>query len=212
MGAKLFLKNSAGQSLKNSSGQFIYKSLPAAYQEVEYIASNGTPYLSTVTAANKLFELDLQFTSNGSRQLMGISGSSSAYWGNNQGTWEKVGINGANKTTLDRVTVYFDVGNITANKTNTWLKGATNKYEGSDNSYATASANPFRVFNLAGSGYGCAMKLYGLKVYNASGSIINMLIPCYRKSDSVIGMYDLVNNQFYINAGTGAFTKGADVD
>ena len=86
MGAKLFLKNSAGQSLKNSSGQFIYKSLPAAYQEVEYIASNGTPYLSTVTAANKLFELDLQFTSNGSRQLMGISGSSSAYWGNNQGT------------------------------------------------------------------------------------------------------------------------------
>lgn len=35
-------------------------------------------------------------------------------------------------------------------------------------------------------------------------------VPCYRKSDSVIWMYDLVNDQFYTNAWSGTFTKGTD--
>lgn len=38
------------------------------------------------------------------------------------------------------------------------------------------------------------------------------MIPCYRKSDGEIGMYDLVSNTFFTNAGTGTFTKGADVN
>ena len=36
-------------------------------------------------------------------------------------------------------------------------------------------------------------------------------IPCYRKQDGEIGLYDLINNQFYSNDGTGQFSKGADV-
>lgn len=36
------------------------------------------------------------------------------------------------------------------------------------------------------------------------------MIPCYRKSDGVIGMYDLVFGVFYQNSGTGEFLKGAD--
>lgn len=38
------------------------------------------------------------------------------------------------------------------------------------------------------------------------------LVPCYRKSDGVIGMYDLVSDNFLTNVGTGTFTKGADVN
>ena len=34
----------------------------------------------------------------------------------------------------------------------------------------------------------------------------------YRKSDKVIGLYDVVNGVFYTNAGSGTFTKGADVN
>ena len=37
------------------------------------------------------------------------------------------------------------------------------------------------------------------------------LIPCYRKSDGEIGLYDIVNNIFYTNMGSGEFLKGADV-
>ena len=46
---------------------------------------------------------------------------------------------------------------------------------------------------------------------NRGNNITQILIPCYRKSDNVIGMYDTVGNVFYISAGTGTFTKGADV-
>jgi len=37
------------------------------------------------------------------------------------------------------------------------------------------------------------------------------LIPCYRKSDDKPGMYDLVTKQFFTNAGTGEFVVGPDV-
>lgn len=37
------------------------------------------------------------------------------------------------------------------------------------------------------------------------------LYACYRKSDGVIGMYDVENDVFYTNDGSGDFTKGADV-
>jgi hypothetical protein len=37
------------------------------------------------------------------------------------------------------------------------------------------------------------------------------LYACYRKADGVIGMYDVENDVFYTNDGTGDFTKGQDI-
>lgn len=37
-------------------------------------------------------------------------------------------------------------------------------------------------------------------------------IPCYRKSDDEIGLYDIKNHVFYTNNGTGSFLKGKDVN
>lgn len=48
-------------------------------------------------------------------------------------------------------------------------------------------------------------------LHTRSGVPLLELIPCYRKSDGVIGMYDTVGKRFLTNAGTGSFTKGADV-
>lgn len=36
--------------------------------------------------------------------------------------------------------------------------------------------------------------------------LVRDMIPCYRKSDGEIGMYDLINQQFYGNNGTGTFS------
>lgn len=38
------------------------------------------------------------------------------------------------------------------------------------------------------------------------------VIPCYHKTNGTIGMYDVVNDKFYENSGTGTFGKGADVN
>lgn len=52
-------------------------------------------------------------------------------------------------------------------------------------------------------------RLYYAKFYE-SGELKVSLIPCYRKSDGEIGLYDKVNNKFYTNQGTGEFIKGGN--
>lgn len=52
--------------------------------------------------------------------------------------------------------------------------------------------------------------IYSCNVYKDNIKILD-LIPCYRKSDNEIGMYDTVSQTFYTNQGTGTFTKGDDV-
>ena len=52
---------------------------------------------------------------------------------------------------------------------------------------------------------------YQFKVWQ-NNVLIRDMYPCYLKSDpQTIGMYDLVNDQFYTNAGTGIFYKGPNV-
>ena len=62
----------------------------------------------------------------------------------------------------------------------------------------------------------------GMPVYNASfrmyfckitenGQYILKLIPCYRKSDNAVGMYDEAKGIFYTNQGSGTFIKGPNV-
>ncbi len=58
---------------------------------------------------------------------------------------------------------------------------------------------------------GTNIKFYSLKLFNQSKELLRYFIPCYRESDEVIGLYDLVENKFYENQGSGVFTKGADV-
>lgn len=57
---------------------------------------------------------------------------------------------------------------------------------------------------------GSPCSIYYFKMYE-SGTLIRDLVPCYRKLDNEIWMYDLVTNTFYTNAGTGTFTKWNDV-
>ena len=49
-----------------------------------------------------------------------------------------------------------------------------------------------------------------IKIYEQNVLVRNY-IPCYRKADNVIGLYDKVNGVFYTNAGSGTFLKGSDV-
>lgn len=51
-----------------------------------------------------------------------------------------------------------------------------------------------------------AAKLYSCKIYD-NGLLIRDYIPV-KDDNGQIGLYDLVNEQFYANAGTGSFTEG----
>ena len=41
-----------------------------------------------------------------------------------------------------------------------------------------------------------------------SNILVRNFVPCYRKSDNIIGMYDTITRTFYTNKGTDTFIKG----
>ena len=60
--------------------------------------------------------------------------------------------------------------------------------------------------NVKGSaGAGAQGNLYRMTI-KENDAIVRDYIPCYRKSDSKPGLYDIVNKQFYTNAGSGEFS------
>ena len=71
------------------------------------------------------------------------------------------------------------------------------------------SALPLYIFNCnqngAATSSGLSGNLYRLTI-KENGVIVRDYIPCYRKSDSKPGLYDIVNKQFYTNAGSGEFS------
>lgn len=94
--------------------------------------------------------------------------------------------------------------NITTGTVSTIMKNQAS-YTMSSNLYLFAQ-------NYNGSPrWGGTRKLGKFKYYDKNDILICDLVPCYRKSDGEIGMYDNVRRIFLTNVGTGKFTKGADV-
>lgn len=59
--------------------------------------------------------------------------------------------------------------------------------------------------------YGGERKIGYFRYWNKNGELICDLVPCYRKSDKVIGMYDMIRKIFLTNVGSGSFIKGINV-
>ncbi len=53
--------------------------------------------------------------------------------------------------------------------------------------------------------YSSSLKIYYVKIFDGD-TLIRKMIPCYRNSDKKVGMYDTINNVFYINDGAGNFS------
>lgn len=57
----------------------------------------------------------------------------------------------------------------------------------------------------------CIFKVAYIKI-EQNGILVRNFIPCYRRADKLAGMYDIVGNVFYTNAGSGSFIVGPDVN
>lgn len=53
-------------------------------------------------------------------------------------------------------------------------------------------------------------RIYSAKIWDGE-EIVRDLVPCYRNYDNTAGMYDMVENIFYTNSGTGTFLYGPEV-
>ena len=200
--------------------------LPNEYQEVEYIESTGTQYIDTgVAPTNKTnIKLDIEFISGESDKWIPLiaertkvsdySGFSAMF-----GIWinsntKEIALNYVDTDTAGITGTNGDGRHIYSNTENkfyldnTLIKTlSTSSFTSTINLYVFA-LNESIVSSTNIETRNCTAKLYELKIYD-DNILIRDFVPCYRKSDNEIGLYDLVNNVFYTNAGTGVFTMGA---
>ena len=184
--------------------------LPAGYQEVEYIESTGTQWIDTgisVPHATARVVVDFEITS--------IPTSS-------EGPYSVTGhTNNAFNWTTNFLYIYTDstfavCGVVAGSAT----KGQRYVFDYNSNGYSVNGGNFVSAARTYTDGYNDTIfyssgryskfRLYAYKLYDGN-TLVRDMIPCYRKSDHVAGMYDLANGVFYTNAGSGVFTKGADV-
>lgn len=192
---------------------------PKEYQEVEYIESTGTQYIDTgllLTQNHSLEMLISHFDTTGNSRTFGSRSSATS---NNFSV-----VSGPVGGVMSIVTDFYNYSKnrlsyvidgdelLNISISNKKLKINNSEKEVSTYEEFTTPSNAY-LFNCSGSypaGYvNAKMRLYSCKIYE-NDILVRNFIPCYRKSDKKIGLYDLANNVFYSNIGTGEFIKGND--
>ena len=203
--------------------------LPSEYQEVEYIQGTGTQYINTQYKPNQdtkteisveTINLNTTFVPFGTRAnaqldyVLGINFNSQNYIQYNTNTAIY-----ATQSSTPLLNTKFtailskDEGKITYINTSTetstdivMTPTTTSSFTCITNLYLGCLNNNGSTQYLSPS-----YKIYYCKIWE-NGILIKNLVPCYRKSDNEVGLYDLVNNSFLVNAGTGTFIKGNNHD
>lgn len=209
-----FTQDEAVKLYNSERGMF----LPDDYIQLEYIEGTGEQWIDSGVKANQdtVAEIEFEITGNGTG-YNAIFGARTSSTSNCFLAWSKcgngkigvqIGNSGSkNCNTSQALNVVYKLkvsnGNITVN--------------GDSANFTPVSdfETPLnvRIFNIANgntssSGTGNRIligKVYSFKLYE-SDIIIRNMIPSKRKSDNVIGMYDMVSRQFFTNSGTGSFT------
>ena len=199
--------------------------LPAEYQRVEYIESSGTQFISLPFGFSPSDEIHTKAAidaSMGSDKFMVCPQT----WNNNNNRFGIVGVNtGGGGTVLHNMfgIAYGNIGTnlslMAAQITNDgllhkhnyknklfWSDDLAIAYGAGDTTFGADTAN-LKLFYGYNANTKGKIAYYIHKKENTSVA----LYACYRKSDNVIGLYDIDNDVFYTNDGTGSFTKGADI-
>lgn len=197
--------------------------LPNEYQEVEYIESTGTQYIDTgITLDANDFAISFNFEqtnrTSGEQPITSIWTDSYNYWN------LFIRSLSSDKYVLDTYTSKHHILSTKVNLNEIYnvsltRNGSSWEFTQNDStitwtySPSTANNTTLKLFKRGdlNTGNATKIKMYSFKMTVSNTKTLN-LIPCYRKSDNEIGMYDIVSKTFFTNSGTGTFLKGADVN
>ena len=185
--------------------------LPDGYVQLEYIQSSGTQYIDTGFNPNQntRFVADVEIVSVQNAQLFGarIASASSAF---NMLVSSKTGGRDDYGTTVLNFTTTSERWKIDKNKNVTMVNDVSVSH-GVETFQTTCS-----IFINAVNNNGTPMstttasaKWRTVQIYN-NGVLSRNFIPCKNPS-GVVGLYDVVNSQFYSNVGTGSFIAGPEI-
>ena len=192
--------------------------LPTDYMELDYIESDGNQYIDSNVTLNMNtdgYEIKCQSTNSGQNgMVLGDwvngsyyywlyyytgSGSVRMYLTNSSATqlYYETGIGNTN---MDPITYKFDKKCMYYNGKSIYSKADT---------FATpqGTCTLFRAKGTDGNNYSFKGRIYYCKLYQ-NGKLVRDLVPAKHRTTGILGMYDILNNHFYQNAGTGTFTAG----
>lgn len=197
--------------------------LPDEYQQVKWLQSTGTQYINTgITLPSNYERLEIKLQ-------CGSYSSNSRYFGSYSAANKASIIGYSNSGPLDRIYLGRTTVNVTTTQsgidytidvtadngtiTGVWCGANVNAtYSGLVGTNQSASMKEY-VFAQSEAPSGISKgnaKIYYYRLHTSNGLACDF-VPCYRKSDNKPGMYDLVTNTFFTNAGTGEFTVGSNV-
>lgn len=193
--------------------------LPSQYQQVEYIASTGTQYIDTKIPMSSINRINtkIQFTSFVSNEHQGICGRYTSNHSSFQILYnaqdEKISTIWLNQ----KLSIPKDLEIHEIELSNSKIRIDENSKQIDEN--LVTDMDSLYIFARRQDNSGdqiqqqqySFIKMYEFDIYTNS-KLAQRLIPCYRKSDNEVGMYDIINRRFYTNQGTGTFEKGNNVN
>ena len=198
--------------------------LPKEYQEVEYIHIPNGAYIDTgfTPADDTTFYIKMQvysgypFGTGNQPRLSAVAGggSSVAMQVYNVQNSQNGIFNFTPDFNITERVIEVETYS-SADYCQTWVDGQTDGEMPSDAGWYWSMSFTHSMF-VGAWWYGSTQTRYGITdIYAVQAKIGSTqyldLVPCYRKADNAVGMYNLVNGQFLTNAGTGTMTVGPNV-
>lgn len=182
---------------------------PFGYQQLEYIEGNGSAYLNTNYKFNP--EIDackVEFKGNdvANNGMIFADSGGKYFWFYYYGTG---GIrvyagNGTGQQCIPGITSDLNKHIMEYKNKHYYIDGVD---KGSLSNTYTEDTSTINLFSYGGGSYGFKGRIYYTDI-KRNGIIQKIYIPAKRLSDSKIGMYELINDEFFVSNSSTAFTAG----
>lgn len=183
--------------------------LPSEYQQVEYLESSGDCWIDTLSylSGDSKVEIKGYLSNLTSTSLIGynpyfVITSTSSYIRfryNSRSIDTAINKHSLHEIVFDRNIVYVDE-----------VKKAEFVYSAFETN-RTALLFARRAQNGAVEEAQPNARVYYCRIYD-DDVLVRNFIPCYRKLDKEIGLFDTVSKRFFTNSGTGTFIKGGEIN
>lgn len=192
--------------------------LPSDFTQVDYIESSGTQYINTLFFPNQDTSVEMVL------ETLSLSSGNHSFFGARQSSTINhygVTLGGANGNLVyDGYGQHSNNTNFTVSENTKYkiYKNKNNLYINDalifSDTYTSFTPNTgmylFAMNQTSSVTFLSSIRVYSCKVYDGD-TLVRDFIPCYRISSSAVGLYDLVNDEFYTNRGEGTFTYGSVV-
>ena len=200
------------QEDSNGTQTLLSKSLPTGYTQLEYIESTGTQYIDTDIYPSDTLNFDIEFSIK-SASVATLFGAyrvdGSQFQINLYSSYLCTGTGTAYNNYIITDTYQRTVLNCTSYK----VYNKSGLQNSSVVGRESAGNVNYTLFLFAGNRGGSAGEYSKTKMYNCKFLDGDTLLRCFipaKNASGTIGMYDLVEDKFYTNQGTGTFTAGAE--